>query len=95
MYHLFRTKGFDKSYKRILRSGGLKPRVVADLAEVVETLRKGQRLAADYKDHQLSGNMKSYRECHIRGDLLLVYQVKKEELVLVLIEIGSHSYLGL
>ena len=95
MYHVFRTKSFEKSYKRIKHSGELKQQVVANLSEVVEMLRNGEKLPADYEDHQLSGHLKNYRECHIRGDLLLVYQIRKAEFVLVLVDIGAHTYLGL
>ena len=32
-------------------------------------------------------------ECHIQHDLLLVYEIREAELVLLLIDIGSHTYL--
>ncbi|MCR2103276.1 type II toxin-antitoxin system YafQ family toxin [Campylobacter upsaliensis] len=28
---------------------------------------------AKYKDHALKGNLKTFRECHIKSDLLLIY----------------------
>ena len=56
-------------------------------------LAQGKKLPPEYKDHQLQGELQHYRECHIKGDLLLVYQIRKAELLLVLVEIGTHSYL--
>lgn len=95
MYLISRTKDFEKSYKRIKSSSKLKRRTKEDLEEAIDTLAQGKKLAAQYKDHQLRGELEAYRECHIKGDLLLVYQIRKEELLLILVELGTHSYLGL
>ena len=43
------------------------------------------------RDHALSGNWSGYRECHVRPDLLLIYEMA--EGVLRLIRLGSHSEL--
>jgi len=37
--------------------------------------------------------MSIYRECHIKSDLLLVYQLKKDKLILLLVNIKNHSNL--
>ena len=95
MYHVVRTKDFEKSYEKIKHSGKLKPQVEENLSEAISLLVNGKKLPSIYKDHQLRGEMQQYRECHIKGDLLLVYQIKKNELLLVLIEIGTHSHLDL
>jgi mRNA interferase YafQ len=86
------TKKFQKSLKKVLRSGKIKRKEVED---AITILASGATLGKTYKDHQLHGKKESYRECHIRGDLLLVYQIKNEELVIVLADIGTHSYLDL
>ncbi|WP_162967296.1 type II toxin-antitoxin system mRNA interferase toxin, RelE/StbE family, partial [Helicobacter pylori] len=39
----------------------------------------------------LKGKWKPFRECHIKADILLVYLVKDDELILV--RLGSHSEL--
>lgn len=65
------------------------------LEDVITTLASGKKLPKEYKDHQLEGELRHYRECHIKGDLLLVYQILKGELLLILVNIGTHSYLGL
>jgi mRNA interferase YafQ len=49
------------------------------------------KLVEKYKDHQLIGKMKDFRECHIKPDLLLIYMIEDETLKLV--DIGSHSEL--
>ena len=95
MYHVFRTKDFEKSYKRVKNSGKIKPQTVQNLTEAISILITGNALPISYKDHALHGEMKQYRECHIKGDLLLVYQIKKEELLLIVVEFGTHSYLDI
>ncbi len=90
MYHIRVTKKFTKSLLRLER-GGLKPHVVKEIKVVIDTLASGTSLSSEYRDHQLHGELSAYRECHIQGDLLLVYQFQADVLVLVLIDIGSHS----
>jgi mRNA interferase YafQ len=60
---------------------------------VVQILASGKKLDPRYKDHQTQGDFEGFRECHIRGDLLLIYKIEKDKLILVLINIGSHSEL--
>jgi mRNA interferase YafQ len=93
MYIVVRTKKFQKSLKKVIKSGCLKNR--KDAEKVISLLKEGNKLPNKYKDHQLKGEFKDYRECHIKSDLLLVYQVIENELVLLLIDIGSHSELEL
>jgi mRNA interferase YafQ len=94
MYVISRTKDFERSYQKIKASGKLKRRAQEKLAHAIDTLAQGKKLPPEYNDHQLQGELKHYRECHIKGDLLLVYQVRETELLLILVEIGTHSYLG-
>ena len=94
MYLVFRTKRFNKSYRKIKQSGQLGEQVENRLEEVIDILASCKSLSVGYKDHQLNGELREYRECHIRGDLLLVYQIRRNELALVLVDVGSHSYLG-
>ena len=95
MFEIVRSKNFEKSYKRIKKSGKLKKPDTENIEEVVEILANNQRLPISYREHRLKGELQDYRECHIKGDLLLVYQIREKELVLILLEIGTHSYLGL
>ena len=60
---------------------------------VITKLRNDEPLEAKYRDHDLHGNYDGYRECHIRPDLLLVYQKGSEGelLILTLYRISSHT----
>jgi mRNA interferase YafQ len=95
MYKVKSTKAFEKSYQKIKHSGLFKKQARENFIEAVAILASGEKLSAEYRDHQLSGELKYYRECHIKGDLLLVYEIQNHELVLLLIDIGTHSYLNL
>ena len=94
MYYIIRTKAFEKSYRKIKNSGILKPSVLDSFKEAVSLISEGKQLPSGYNDHKLHGSMGRYRECHIKGDLLLVYQIKNEQLLLILVDIGTHSYLN-
>lgn len=61
------------------------------LFEVVNILADGGVLDAKYHDHDLLGNYKGTRECHIEPDWLLVYELRDEVLVLMLYRLGSHA----
>lgn len=89
-YLLFKTKRYKKSLKKLLKSGNFD---IQEVELVVKMLQEDKVLPVSFRDHQLSGVLKDFRECHIRPDLLLMYQKVDERLVLILINIGSHAKL--
>lgn len=90
MYDLKLNSRFRKSVKKLKSNKSFKKEV---FDKVVLSLRKCEKLDEKYKDHKLTGELEGFRECHIAPDILLVYQVIDEELILHLIDIGSHSNL--
>ena len=91
-YQVIPLKPYRRSLKKLRRSGDFDEPL---LDKVIDMLALGKPLEPKYRDHQLTGDLKEYRECHVKGDLLLVYQIEEERILLVLADIGSHSYLGL
>ena len=89
-YHIFSTKRFEKSLAQIVRSGKFKRR---DVEEVLATLASGHSLPASYRDHALKGDLSDRRECHVRGDILLIYRKDNDVLVLLDLDIGTHHEL--
>lgn len=63
------------------------------LDDVIRSLANQEELDPKYKDHPLSGNWKSFMECHIRSDWLLIYKIENGKLILTLARTGSHSNL--
>ncbi len=61
------------------------------LETVVDQLAAGKTLDEKYRDHLLIGGYNGFRECHITPDWLLVYQIKEDELILLLARTGTHS----
>ena len=64
---------------------------LAKLVTVLNLLKKGDDLPANYRDHQLTGNLNDFRECHIEPDWLLLYKKLNNILIIVATETGSHS----
>jgi mRNA interferase YafQ len=54
-------------------------------------LLEGEVLPKESRDHSLKGEWQGYREFHLGGDLLLIYLLDEESLILV--RIGTHSQL--
>ena len=49
----------------------------------------------EWKDHALDGNLQGYRECHVKGDLLLLYHIEERTKtdLLVFMRACTHSEL--
>lgn len=86
-YQLVTTSSFKKDYKKLFKRNYN----MQHLQVVVDMLLDGEQLPEQYKDHNLSGNWKGYKECHIEPDWLLIYQIYEDKLILSLIRTGTHS----
>ena len=85
--NIFYTTQFKKDYKRIKKQN----KDLRKLQIVIEKLSTGQKLEPKYRDHQLSGEWKGHRDCHIEHDWLLIYSLTSDKLILE--RTGSHSEL--
>ena len=49
----------------------------------------------EWKDHQLAGQFEGFRECHVKGDLLLLYRITEGSKfeTLTLMRVCTHSEL--
>lgn len=61
------------------------------LKNIVIALANGEKLPNENRDHELKGDHKGYRECHIQPDWLLVYKIEDDILILTLSQTGTHS----
>lgn len=82
---------FTSQFKRDLKLAKKQGKDTEKLFEVVERLANGEILEERYRDHDLTGNYKGCRECHIEPDWLLVYEILDDVIVLLLYRLGSHS----
>lgn len=76
-------------FKRDLKALKNRPKDIALLQNVIDTLRIPEPLPPKNRDHSLVGDYSKARECHIKPDLLLIYRIVDD--VLILERIGSHS----
>ena len=82
-YELERSNNFKRSFKK------KKLNDEEEASYIIFKLLNGVELEEKYKDHHLKGNLKEYKECHIKPDLLLTYKIVGN--ILILSDIGSHS----
>jgi mRNA interferase YafQ len=84
---------FKKDLKR--ESRGRHTKYLVDILEAALTLLvNDQALPVALRDHALNGKWQTFRDCHLRPDLVLIYK-KSEPEILELLRLGSHSELGL
>lgn len=88
-YNIKYTKEFKKSLKKVLKQG----KKIDKLLKVVNILSKGETLDYKYKDHPLYNDkrFKDCRDCHIEPDWILIYKYIDEDIILLLVNTGSHS----
>ena len=82
---IYYTSQFKKDYKRIKKQN----KDLRKLRDVIEKLSSRQKLEPKFKDHQLTGEWKGHRDCHIGPDWVLIYRLTEDELFLE--RTGSHS----
>jgi mRNA interferase YafQ len=85
MYSIRVLKEYKKQYKKLSKTD----KEFVD--NIVEKLANNEVLEIKYKDHKLKGIYKDFRECHIKPDLLLIYQKENDLLILTCVSVGSHS----
>lgn len=90
MKELRETNKYKKHLKEMKKSARGRE-LLTKLEDIIGKLRIGERLESQYRDHQLSdsGSFVGQRECHLAGDLVLIYILEKERIILN--QLGSHT----
>ena len=86
-YEIRFTSQFKKDIKLAKKQG----KDIDRLFDLIGVLADGKPLDAKYRDHELSGDYRGCRECHVEPDWLLIYEIDNNVLILVLNRVGSHS----
>ena len=71
MYAIRASSRYRSSYKRARQWANFDAK---ELDVVINAIAHGEKLSAKYHDHELRGGHSGIRECHIKNDLLLLYQ---------------------
>lgn len=90
-YKVIYSNKFKKDLKKMLKQG----KDIKKLKNIVDVLANKKKLEPKFKNHKLN-NSKEYKncyECHIEPNWLLIYQYDHHELILLLVNTGSHSEL--
>lgn len=78
---------FKKSFKKCLKRGCKQD----DFRKVLSIFAECGSLPPEYRPHKLKGKYKECWECHINPDWLLVWEQYDTELILILVDTGTHS----
>ena len=81
------TSKMKQDVKRVKKRG----KDLRKLEDVLGILASQEPLPEHFRDHQLAGDLKDFRECHIEPDWLLMYQIRQAELILSATRTGTHS----
>ena len=87
MLNLRYTLQFKKDFKLAQKSGY----DLSEFEELVNLLRNQKPLDPKYKDHPLKGKLKNHRDFHLHPNLVVIYRVYNDELILEMVRMGTHS----
>ncbi|MCF6254141.1 MAG: type II toxin-antitoxin system YafQ family toxin [Thiomicrorhabdus sp.] len=80
-----------KAFVKDLSKAKMSDKHFTKFIEYLNLLSEKKTLPTEAKDHGLKGEWDDFREFHISGDLLLIYQIEGERIKLV--RLGTHSQL--
>lgn len=80
-------------YKKDIKAYKHNKVINTELRNVLDLLMNNQTLPEKYRDHDLHGNYSGCRDCHIKPNVILIYEIHDD--YIGLIRFGSHNKLGL
>lgn len=83
---------YSSQFRRDLKRYRNKPKMVQAVVSTINMLQYGIILPENMRPHILVGNYKGCMECHVGGDLLLIWRDETTN-VIRLLRLGSHSEL--
>lgn len=87
MYRIEFTNEMKRNVKLMRKRG----KDISKLTDILDKLASGLPLPQSNNDHQFTGNLKDFRECHIEPDWLLMYQIHDDVLILTATATSTHS----
>lgn len=80
-----------KTFIKDMRNARLTDTQATKLFLYVAKLLNNEPLPPEAKDHSLQGEWSDFREFHLGGDMLLIYQTDEQQVYLT--RLGSHAQL--
>jgi len=90
MRQIFFSKKARKSLRHLRNSGRFNQE---KFGFVINTLAIGKILLPQFRNHPLQGKYIGCFECHLKDDLLMIYEIDHTENTLTIVDIGTHSEL--
>jgi mRNA interferase YafQ len=84
-----RSPAYTQQFRRDVKKAKKQGKDLQKLSAVILALIEGRTLDLLRRDHQLVGNYRGRRECHVEADWLLIYKIDGN--VVVFERTGSHS----
>ncbi len=90
MFQIITSTKFLKDLKLLKKRSEKDFQLLRQLIDILA--EKGHKgLSPNNKPHKLSGNYKGYWECHVKPDLLLIWDENEQINLLELVRTGTHS----
>lgn len=83
-----KTKQFAKDWERLSHSGRYDMNCLKEAMLLL--IANDAPLPPEYIDHELTGEWKGFRECHIGGDFLLIYELQTNNDI-IFTRTGTHA----
>lgn len=85
------TRTFLKDWERLSRSGRFDMKRLKEAMLLL--IANDAPLPPEWRDHALVGNWAGYRECHVGGDVLLMYRLEESSVsnMIVFVRAGTHA----
>jgi mRNA interferase YafQ len=83
-----KTRHFVKDWERLSHSGRYNMRHLKEVMLLL--IGNDSPLPPEYLDHELVGEWIGFRECHIGGDFLLIYELRQDGSV-IFTRAGTHA----
>ncbi len=87
-----KTLRFSTQYKKDAKRFRNQPRKMEKVTKILQMLRDEIPIPEEYNPHMLVGNYKGCMECHVEGDILLIW-IDEDENQIGVLRLGSHSEL--
>ncbi|HEY8781353.1 MAG TPA: type II toxin-antitoxin system YafQ family toxin [Mucilaginibacter sp.] len=91
MYALSFTNRFERDLKLIKKQSLKDLSLIHDFLKDELAIKGAAGLPPKFRAHKLSGNYKDNWECHVKGDLLIIWIEITRENEIILVRAGSHS----
>jgi len=82
---LSKSKRFNAELRRAFRHG----LSADDWGHLEYLFEKGEPLPEEYDEHRLTGNWEGFWDCHLEGDLVVIYKRTAKKIALA--RIGTHT----